>query len=153
MRGWINAGNGTRKDGKSKDGTVTSRGYLAPCDLEFVRSIGLPQNLFDGFKPGMTDRENGMEAERLIARTTKLGYWPNFPDVHQFSQTEQQEGAADFEISPCSTTIEIKADMPGGEYPGTGNLFVQTHEFGHRPNQVIRNGVVTEQHSEFEFHA
>lgn len=142
--------------GKSSDGTVTGNGFLVPCGLSFIRRIKIPDPVNaafpDLYRDDTTDREFGMAAEMAVARLIDLGGWPFFAGVFQASEADQKQGAADFMISYAPYGLEIKADRPGGEPPGTGRLFVQTHERGHRATQTRSSAGLISRDTEFHRH-
>ena len=139
MHEWINAQRPESTNGHSNDGTVTGKGYLVRCGLPFIRSFGIPSKLLNGFPDnGATDREVGMAAEQLVCRMMELGYWPAIMSLRQNGESEQQNGGADFLVTPKEYSLEVKGDIRGGEGEGTGNLFVQTHERAHRVTQIRR---------------
>jgi len=109
------------------------------CDGGFIYDIDLPLRWIEGWQDARTDSDVGAFAERIFEQCVETRLF-QLPAVFRRleSRTEQFTGR-DYELSPkhARLSVEVKADFVGGEW-GTGNLFVQTHEFHHQHEK--RNG-------------
>lgn len=130
----------------------SARGHLVPLKehriswikpaVGFIHDCELGYDFFKQWEwtRAVDDREIGAFAEECFAqalRAKRLTLPVNAKKVVDIS--EQFQGK-DFECR-ASYAVEVKADVPGGVW-GTGNLFVQTHEFRHQYEE--RNGHRTE---------
>lgn len=123
--------------GRSKDGSETARGYLVPFADPCVRLISaeiLPPKWNWG---DLTDREAGKMAERSVEWMITAGYLNGcYSYIRNQGTTIVEKAKYDLTLFPLGIKVEIKCDRKAAM---TGNLFVQSHEEGHRP-QLTRDG-------------
>ncbi len=146
MLEWIKENNPKEVPGKSKDGTVSASGILVPRILASVVSYHI-YNVHDypyDFDY-MSDRETGFAGERIVTSLINRGKitFPHFRAT-AMSSKEEQFSAMDVLVERIDKlSIEIKTERN----EMSGNLFIQTHEGGHRPTLVRENGHVFERHT------
>lgn len=130
--------------GKSKDGTETGRGYLIPKSLPFVIAVNTPDQMVNCFDwSNSTDREAGLLwGEQVIDWMSNTGLLriPWF-SANRLTKKNEQYDLGDFGVQfymPRVELIEVKTE----KLQSSGNLFVQTHERGHRVNQIRTGSTV-----------
>jgi hypothetical protein len=126
---------------------VSARGYVVPIRENLIYNGGIIRPLdfsypwfkqFD-FADAASDHDAGVLAESVVRAAADAGLL-TLPVALEFAESVgDQFSGFDFraELFKTPTLIEVKADVAGGIW-GTGNLFVQTHERGHRHGE--RNG-------------
>ena len=149
MLEWIEEENPTTCIGKSKDGTKTGQGFLAPRNLPFVIKRDTPKEIVDHFEWSEgTDRETGLiwgeKAIRWMITRNVLSI-PYFT-VKPLRKKSEQFTLGDFAIQfrmPEVLIAEVKT-----EKVKSGNLYVQTHEKGHKVLQTKRGDRIVNRFSE-----
>ena len=119
------------KLGKSADGTATGNGYLIPKTSYFVKREDVPAQYMDHCNwRDMTDRQFGFMGEAIIGVLVEYRIIKFPPSVASLLRTkEAQFSASDFGVKWTQPfTFEAKTERRSE----TPNLFVQTHEGGHR---------------------
>jgi hypothetical protein len=112
---------------------VHNGGIIWPCDLPFDWFKQF------GFSAAASDHDVGKIAERCFKTAVSDGFF-RLPVAVEFAEEIQdQYQGFDFRarLHANPALIEVKADIVGGVW-GSGNLFVQTHEGGHK--HAERNG-------------
>lgn len=143
MRDWLADKKPISTLGSSKDGVKTGAGYLVPKTAPFVQRAAVPAPMIAHFKwEEGTDREVG-----LLWGETVMDWMANagllripFFSATRLTAKQDQYSLGDFGIQfsmPRVQLVEVKTEMKE-----SGNLFVQTHERGHRVHQVKRNDAV-----------
>jgi len=129
--------------GRSRDGTVTANGYLIPKTAHFVcRADVTPSDAVAFNWLDMTDRQFGFAGESLVASLIEKRVI-HFPIARAtlLQSAEEQYSSRDFSVAwfkPLS--VEVKTDR----HSKSANLYVQTHEGGHRFHQVRVDGDLVE---------
>ena len=151
MRGWLIENRKIKTiGGRSKDeaNTVTGQGYLVPQDLGFIQETRVPDRMLDHFpwETG-TDREVGMRwGEQIVEWMLATGCWrPAVWRVREIRGRQQQMDLGDLSLEFVSPNVEIKTEMKSG----TGNLYVQTAELGHRVHFTASGSVRVTKAKEF----
>jgi len=108
---------------------ATAQGWLVrPRDIVGLRT--LPCGLWgrwDEFNEGMTTSEKGLLAVDLVVRILSIGYFPIWIEASENQCRNVQINGTDIIVNP-NVKIQVKCDYRAGEYPGTGNLFLQFAE-------------------------
>jgi hypothetical protein len=122
--------------GFSKDAaqTLSGAGYLIPKSTFFISGMKLPPRYCAGHDwRNATDRENGQRGEQIVAALIDHGVIQLMRQVSISTRTlEDQYAGVDGEVFwNRKTRFEAKT-----ETYQSGNLYVQTHEGGHRPNYL-----------------
>jgi hypothetical protein len=120
-------------DGHSKDGAVTGRGFLVRRDAPFIEKVDVPQAMVSAFDwESGNDRQVGLIWGETVldwmATTNRLRI-PFFTASRLSSRKDQFE-LGDFGVQfhmPTMQVAEVKTERVKSE-----NLFIQTHEKGHR---------------------
>jgi len=149
MREWIEEENPPITPGRSKDGTVTGQGILAPRNLPFVIQKATPKDIVDHFDwANGTDREVGLlwgeKAIRWMLTRNSLAI-PYFT-VRPLRKKSEQFTLGDYAIQfrmPEVLVAEVKT-----EKVKSGNLYVQTYEKGHKVHQAKKGGAIINRLSE-----
>lgn len=78
------------------------------------------------------DEEAGKRAEQIFHKCVDSGLFSIPCRANFYTELQDQFTGRDFSVVPLmpQVDVEVKLDAPGGLY-GTGNLFVQTHEYKH----------------------
>lgn len=116
--------------------TSKRSGFIHECELgpEFFHQWD--------WSGASNDREVGAFAEQCFSEAVRQRLLLLPVALKKVSSVEEQFKGQDFECK-ANYAIEVKADIRGGIW-GTGNLFVQTHEQGHRSlgrNEHLRGGL------------
>lgn len=113
----------------------TARGYVVPCVQTFIRTAVIPETWLRNFDACSSDEECGSMAEMAVMYACNGALFPVPLGVDKITDLKEQYELGDFRLHTVQgLVIEVKADWPGGRN-GTGNLFVQTHEGGHKWKQ------------------
>ena len=138
-RSYIERKNPPMLPGKSADGTATGNGYLIPNNAYFVRNAEVPpQYLAHTDWRSLTDREFGFLGEEITDVLVEHNVI-KFPASRPLPlrTIAEQFSARDLQIQWLHPlTAEVKTER----HSGTGNLYVQTHEGGHRVHQLREFG-------------
>jgi len=133
MREYIKRNNSPIMFGASKDNSVTGAGYLVQQATYFVHTYSIPDRYLDHQKwQELTDREAGIIGETVVATLIEdqIIKFPFYRASRSRSRKEQL-ASIDFKVSYFKPfTIEAKTERKCG----TGNLFIQARESGHKPN-------------------
>ena len=109
------------KDGHSKDGSITGKGYVVEIGQPFIRTTPVAENYFAGFDYTQ-DRELGLRGAELIARILRAdGRTVRMIETREAQLQECYDALVD------GHRVEFKT-----EAKDTGNLFVQIQEGGHK---------------------
>lgn len=128
---WIKEKRPKVVDGKSRDGSITGKGYLIPKSLPFISHIPVPREIIDYFDwDSGTDREKGLKwGERAIewCITRKVLTFPIW-SASRIREKSTQYASVDFQLPlRPNPTFEVKT-----ETVESANLYVQTHELDHK---------------------
>lgn len=114
---------------------VTALGYLVPpFDIEQCVGIALRPDTWNSIV--WTDRSTywkGRQATVLVMGMIKRGLFPIPAIGTEINETDLQIEGTDIiiragAIRQQDIIIQVKCDLPGGEPPGSGNLYLQTAE-------------------------
>lgn len=143
MIDWIADAKPVSRIGKSKDGSETGKGYLVKKSAPFILQFRIPEEMLRHFTwDDATDREKGLIFGEKIADwmfATSKARLPFF-SVSRLKRKSEQLNLGDFGIQfsmPTVLVVEVKTESVRSE-----NLYVQTHEQGHRVHQTLKNGAV-----------
>ncbi len=131
------------KLGKSADGAATGNGYLIPKTAYFVQRNDVPAQYVDHDNwRDMTDRQFGFMGEAIVGVLLEHRVVKFPPSYASLLRTkEAQFSASDFSVRWMQPfTFEAKTER----HSESPNLYVQTHEGGHRVHQLRGQGDVTE---------
>jgi hypothetical protein len=121
--------------GHSKDGKVTGAGYLIPKNIYFVCRADVERDAIMGFNwLDMSDRQFGLAGQAIVAVLIDRCAI-KFPARRATfeASAEAQLSSTDFTLQwLCPSSIEVKCER----HSQSNNLFVQTHEGGHRVHLV-----------------
>lgn len=134
------------KLGTSADGTPTGNGYLIPKTAYFVKREEVPVKYIDHADwRDMTDRQLGFNGEPIVGVLFEHRIIVIPPSRASLLRSkEAQFNATDFGVRWTHPfTFETKTERRSD----TANLYVQTHEGGHRVNQ-LRDEEATERVTE-----
>lgn len=128
---WIEEAKPKTVTGKSKDGSITGKGYLVPKSLPFISHIKVPRDIVDYFDwANGTDREKGLKwGEKAIRwclsrKILTLPIWSASP----IRDKDEQYASVDYQLRlRPSPMFEVKT-----ETVESSNLYVQTHELNHK---------------------
>jgi hypothetical protein len=126
---------------------ISARGHVVPILENLIYNGGIIRPLdftypwfkqFD-FSSAASDHDAGALAEAAVKEAAGAGLLTLPVQIEFADGIDDQFSGFDFRAAlfQAPTMIEVKADVAGGIW-GTGNLFVQTHERGHRHSE--RNG-------------
>lgn len=103
------------------------------CDGGFIYDISLPYQWVEGWDDLESDSAAGEFAERIFEQCVDSRLFQIPAKARRLNTKAEQYTGRDYVVQPmaASLSVEVKADFVGGEW-GTGNLFVQTHEYRHQ---------------------
>ena len=129
----------------------SAKGHLVPlngnrdCDGGIIKDVGRTYKWFSEFQwiNADTDSKAGAIAERMFEQLIAEFAFPIPAKAIRYDEREDQFCGKDYRLTPLISEpdIEIKGDFEGGEW-GTGNLFVQTHEYRHAHGERHAHRVV-----------
>lgn len=112
-------------------GLPTARGYLVSCPRvrEFGYAFSMPEVVAHRLLNARTKTEAGALAEQFFLELVNEHRW--FPAVlvapaRKSSQQDDISDGIDFWVGE-DVPVQIKYESFGGDRPGSGNLFFQTH--------------------------
>lgn len=128
--------------GRSEDGTITGAGYLIPKNSYFVSVAKVNAAYLTGYNwKDMTDREFGFAGEAIVG-TLMEHLIVKFPVCRVSTlRTESAQFASTDFVAEWMVPFHIEVKS---ERPNSSNLFVQSHEGGHRVHQVRGSEILIE---------
>lgn len=133
------------KKGHSKDSSITGAGYLVPKVAFPIQSATVPDHYVGGFDwRGASNREAGLYGELIVGTLIEHG----IVRIPMRRVSLSRSARAQFDgydgLAHCFADAKWEAKV---ETFHSGNLFVQTHERGHKPNLVLSDGKIIERMS------
>lgn len=113
---------------------ITAMGYLVPpFDIEQCVGIALRPAVWDSISWDGSTRWKGRQATTLVMGMIRRGMFPIPAIGTEIEDQDLQIDGTDIiiragAIRQQDIIIQVKCDYPGGELPGSGNLYLQTEE-------------------------
>jgi hypothetical protein len=140
---YIDRKNAPIRLGKSADGVATGNGYLIPKGAYFVRCQSVPARYIDHENwHDATDRQFGFMGEAVVSVLVEHAII-KFPAARPFALRSKK---AQFEASDAEVKWlhPLRFETKTERLSDTANLYVQTHEGGHRVHQLRGHEQVAE---------